>query len=138
MYSHVGLLDTTHSNGKSLQFSTTELRDFSGQDDAQIEGIDNVVNVVPLTLALEHFLHRLLALDGTGNVINILGLDEGFEIILEDFGKVILQLGSSKVFENLLPIRRVLQHVPAPVSHHCCTLGLGRLKNVHRIVPSWA
>jgi hypothetical protein len=41
-------------------------------------------------------------------MVDVLRLDEGFEVVLEDLGEVVLELGASEMPQNLLPIRRVL------------------------------
>lgn len=41
-------------------------------------------------------------------MIDILRLDECLQIVLEDLGEVVLQLRATEVFENLLPVRGIL------------------------------
>ena len=43
------------------------------------------------------------------NLIHILGLDDGFQIILQDFGEVVLELAAPKVGQDLRPVGRVLE-----------------------------
>ena len=38
-----------------------------------------------------------LALDGLGDVVDVLGLDQGLEVVFEDAGEVVLELASSVV-----------------------------------------
>ena len=47
------------------------------------------------------------SLDGFGNLVDELGFDDGLQVVLEDFGEVVLELGSSKMRENLCPVRRI-------------------------------
>ena len=42
-------------------------------------------------------------------MIHVLWFDQGPEVIFQDLGEVILKLGSTKVLENFLPVRRVLR-----------------------------
>ena len=64
------------------------------------------------------------ALDGLGDVVHVLGLDDGVEVVLQDAREVVLQLAAPPVRQHLLPVRRVLR--PAP-GH--------RLFSAYRIVP---
>jgi hypothetical protein len=51
-----------------------------------------VVFVVELELRVEHLGNGELALDCARNVVDILGLDQCLQVILEDFGEIVLQL----------------------------------------------
>jgi hypothetical protein len=42
-------------------------------------------------------------------VVNILGLDESFEIIFKNLGKVVLKFRATKVFQDFCPIGRILE-----------------------------
>ena len=50
----------------------------------------------------------VLALDGSRDLVDVLGLDNGLEVILENLCEVVLQLGTTEVLENLLPVRGVV------------------------------
>lgn len=47
-------------------------------------------------------------LHGLGDLVHVLGLDDGPQVVLQDFGEVVLQLRTSEVGQDLLPVRRVL------------------------------
>lgn len=86
------------------------------------EHVQDLVKIVHLRPGFKQSLDSLVwALDGLGDLINILGLDNGLKIIFQDFGEVIclhlsdcganrrtsphtLQLGTPEVFQDLLPI----------------------------------
>lgn len=59
-------------------------------------------------LAFQHFAHCLTALYRSWNVVNVLRLDDGFQVVFENLCKVVLQLATTEVLENILPIGRVL------------------------------
>jgi len=105
MNSHISVLDTTHSDRKPLQFSSRELIDLTLHNDFQVEGIDNFLHVGQLQLAVQHLSNRLLSLDRTRNVIDVLRLDQRLDVVFENFGEVILKFGSSEVLQDIRPIR---------------------------------
>lgn len=43
-------------------------------------------------------------LDGLGNLVHVLGLDDGLQVILQNLGEIVLQLGASEIGEDFLPI----------------------------------
>lgn len=47
-------------------------------------------------------------LDSFGDLVDILGLDEGLEVILQDLGEEVLQLRAPKVGKDLRPVGGVL------------------------------
>jgi len=47
-------------------------------------------------------------LDGKRNIVNILGLYEGLQIIFQDLREVVLEFRATMIFLNLLPARRAL------------------------------
>ena len=47
-------------------------------------------------------------LDSFGDLVDILGLDEGLEVILQDLGEEVLQLRAPKVGKDLRPVWGVL------------------------------
>ena len=42
-------------------------------------------------------------------MVDVLGLDDGVQVVLQDAREVILQLAASEVRQDLLPVRRALQ-----------------------------
>lgn len=43
--------------------------------------------------------------DGAGNCVDILGLDDGLEVVLNDLGEVVLELRAAEVGDDLSPVR---------------------------------
>lgn len=82
----------------------------------EIQRREDLLLVVPLQLAVEHLLDRLLSLDCPWDVVHVLGLDERLEVVLEHLGEVVLQLRASEVLENVLPVRWLLCRRSALVS----------------------
>lgn len=90
-HSHICRLDARHSDGKTLKLSSRQLTDLAVKNCAQLELVKHVVEVFTLEFRLEHLFDCLLALDGARNVIDILGLDQRLQVILEHLGEVVLQ-----------------------------------------------
>lgn len=58
---------------------------------------------------LEQETNRAIgALDSSWDLIDILGLDNGLEVVLENLGEVVLQFGATEMLENLFPVWRVV------------------------------
>lgn len=70
----------------------------------QFEIIANLLLVISLELGVEHLADSHSSLDGPGNVVHVLRLDKGLQVILENLRKVVLKLRSSEVLENFLPV----------------------------------
>jgi len=60
------------------------------------------------TLLDEEANGSVVALDGSGDLVDVLGLDDGLKVVFENLGEVVLQLGTTEVLENLLPVRGVV------------------------------
>lgn len=50
-----------------------------------------------------------VSFDRAWYVIDVLRFNERLEVVLQDFGEVILKFGSAEVFQDLLPVRWVLE-----------------------------
>jgi hypothetical protein len=108
--SHVGLLHGSQGDGEPLQFSTTQLSNLSVHQVDQFQLICQLLlGTLPLELGLQHLVHRhTLLLDLPRDQIDILRLDDRFDVVLEHFGEEVLQFGTSEVFQNLHPLGRVV------------------------------
>lgn len=108
--SHVGLLNGSEGDSKPLQLSTTQLSNLSVHQVDQLQLLCQLVlGTLPLQLGLQHLVHRHpLLLDLSRDQVDVLRLDDRLDIVLEDLGEEVLQLGSSEMFENLGPFRRVV------------------------------
>ena len=105
---NIGFLDTDSSDGKSLQLTTRELVNLTVHEMAEFEGVQNLVQVAQRGAAFQKALNRpLRATDSLRDLIDILRLDDGLQVILEDLGEVVLELGASEVLDHVVPIRGV-------------------------------
>ena len=91
-HAHIGLLDAGHGDRESLELATGELRHLALQDVEKLKLLAHVLLVIPLELRVEHLADGHLALDRAGYMIDVLRLDEGFQVVFEDLGEVVLQL----------------------------------------------
>ena len=105
---HIGVLYTRHCNSKTLQFSTRQLRDLSLQNFVQFKFVAHQLLVVTLEFGVQHLRDRHFTLYCSWDVVDILRFDQGFQIILENLGEVILKFGATEIFQNFLPVRRIL------------------------------
>ncbi|PWZ00343.1 hypothetical protein BCV70DRAFT_109253 [Testicularia cyperi] len=123
----VGILNARHADGKALQLTTREVLNITVEHLLEVELVDDLLFVVTLELAIEELGDRGLALDGTRNVVDVLRLDESLDVVLEHFGEEILQLGSTEVLEDLLPVGRVIVTTQVGLLLSCENLERGRL-----------
>ena len=66
----------------------------------QVERLEEVVGAAAArVLGLDDLPH--VAAHGLGDVVDVLGLDGGDEVVLEDAGEVVLELGAAEVGEDL-------------------------------------
>lgn len=50
----------------------------------------------------------LRALDGLWNVVHVLRLDDGLDVVLQNLSKVVLELRTPKIGQNVVPARRII------------------------------
>lgn len=50
-----------------------------------------------------------LPLDGLGDVVHVLRLDDGLQVVLQDAREVVLQLRPPEVLQDFLPVGRALE-----------------------------
>lgn len=108
MNSHISSLNRRESNSKSLKLSSTKLGNTSVENLLEVEVFNEEIHVVKLLLSVQHFRNGSLSLDGSRDMVDVLRLDECLEIVLKNFGEVVLEFGSSEVLEDIGPIRRIL------------------------------
>jgi hypothetical protein len=73
--------------------------------------LQHVLQVLPLASPILLYQHLLdIPPDGLGNVVHILGLDDGMQVVLQYSGEVVLQLAASEVCEDFLPVWGILRH----------------------------
>mmetsp|Transcript_34926 Transcript_34926/g.75545 ORF Transcript_34926/g.75545 Transcript_34926/m.75545 type:complete len:324 (+) Transcript_34926:514-1485(+) len=100
----IGVLNRHNANGETLELSTGKIFNGAVEHLHQVQELRDLFQVVALGLGLQDAAHD--ALDRTGDVVNILGLDDRLEVVLENPLEIALQLGATEVGENILPIRR--------------------------------
>jgi len=106
--SHISPLDSSQRDSEPLQLSSRKLGHTSLHDLVEIQVVQQVLHVLELLLSVEHLRDGSLSLDGSRDVVDVLRLDESLEVVLENLGEVVLELGSSEVLEDLGPVGRVL------------------------------
>jgi hypothetical protein len=91
-YEHVdvGLLDAGDGDGEALELTTGELGDGLLEEVREVALDDDVVEHLAVVLAGEDVADG--ALDHLGDGIDVLGLDDGLDVVLEQLGQVVLQL----------------------------------------------
>lgn len=86
----VGLLDANRANGKTLKFTTREQSDVSVHDVVQLQNPGHILSVSKGGTALDKMANALVrATDSLGDLIDILGLDDSLEIVLQELGEVV-------------------------------------------------
>ena len=83
---------------------------FTIQDVIQLEIITHLRLVIKLELAIQHLGVGEVTLDGLWDVVDILRLDEGLEVIFEHLCEIILKLRAPEVLEDFCPVRGVLHN----------------------------
>lgn len=83
--------------------------DVSVHDVVQLENIGNLLRISKRGTTLDKESDSLVGTpDRSGDLVDILRLDNCLEVIFEKLGEVVLKLGTTKVLDNVLPIRRVV------------------------------
>ena len=78
------------------------------QDVVQLEVLADLGLVVPLQLTVEHLSYSEVPLDRSGYMVDILGLDQSFQVVFKNLGEVVLQFGAPEVLEDFLPVGGIL------------------------------
>lgn len=101
---------TGDTDGETLELTTREQRNITIIDMTQLQDIQDLLEVVELLRLVHEELHRLLGTpDGPRKLVNVLRLDHRGQIVLQELCEVILQLGTSEVFDDVLPVWRVVE-----------------------------
>lgn len=86
----IGLLDANRANGKTLKFTTREQSDVSVHDVVQLQNPGHFLSVSKSGTALDKMADAFLwATDSLGDLIDILGLDNSLEVVLQELGEVV-------------------------------------------------
>lgn len=87
---HIGLLNAYEGDGETLQLSTRKQADVSIENVSQFQLINHLIEVVHLSTSFDEFANRpICGLDGFGDLVDILRLDNSLEIVFEDLGEVV-------------------------------------------------
>lgn len=70
--------------------------------------LTHLVLVIEFEFRIQHCCHCLYALDCLGYLIHILRLNQRLQVVLKNFGEVVLKLRSTEVFQDFLPVGRIL------------------------------
>ena len=100
-------LNANHGDCKSLEFSTGELFHFTVPDAKKVQDVADLGLVLFLVLLVQKALDG--ALDGPRNLVHVLRLDHGLQVIFQDFREVILELRAAKVGQDLGPVGRIVK-----------------------------
>ena len=106
----IGLLNASHTDDKSLQFSARQLSNFSFQNVGQVEHLNGLIERITLVTCLQS--RGDAHLGGLGVLrdrVDVLDLNEGFHLVLEHLLEEILQLTTSEEPEDFLPVRRAIE-----------------------------
>ena len=95
---HVCPLNARHCDRESLKLSTRQLRYLAIENVVQFKVVAHLLLVVKFKLGIQHLVYRHVTLDRAWYVIDILGFNQCLDVILQDFGEIILKFGSAEVF----------------------------------------
>jgi hypothetical protein len=105
----IGFLDSNSSDSKTLEFTTREEVNITVHDVVQLEDIGNLFHVTERGSTLNEVSDTLVgAFNSPGDLVHILRLDHGLEVILQKLGEIVLKLGTTEVLDNILPVRDVI------------------------------
>lgn len=108
---HIGFLHTGQSNSETLKLTTRKEINVPVKHLLQLQGLHDLLEplIADLTTLLDEGPDAALSsFDSFRDLIDILGFDDGLEIVLENLGEIVLQFRASEVSENFLPVRRVV------------------------------
>jgi hypothetical protein len=83
------LLNADGTNGETLKLTTGEEVDVTVHDVTKLERLDGRLQISQSVAALKELLDRLGALDGPRDLVDVLGLDNGFQVIFQQLGEVV-------------------------------------------------
>lgn len=104
---HIGLLNNGQTNGETLQFTTRQDIDITLVDLLELENVDNLIEslVADLGSLLQEGSNLALGtLDGARDLIDVLRLDDGLDVVLQYSGEEVLQLATTVITQNFGPI----------------------------------
>lgn len=84
------------------------MRNFALQDLLKFQDTAHFFLIVPLKFGIEHFGHSHFALDHARDLIDVLRFNKSFDVVFKDLSEVILELGTTEVLQNFLPVWGIL------------------------------
>lgn len=105
---------TGDTDSKALELTTRQQGHITLIDMTQLKHIQDLLEVVELLRLVKEGLDRLLrAANGLGELVDILRLHNGGQVVFQKLCEVVLKLGAPEVLDDVLPVRRVVE--PAQV-----------------------
>lgn len=125
----VGLLDTDGTDSETLQLTTRQVGDVTIHDVVELENLGHLLHIVEGGTALNEGADTLLrATDGLGDLVDILGFNDGLEVIFQQLGEVVyvyksayaqgvvlseqdprtLQFRTTEVLDDIFPVGGVI------------------------------
>jgi hypothetical protein len=105
----IGLLDGNGTNGETLKLTTGQKVNVSVHNVVKFENVGDLLGVSKGGSAFDEEPDALVgSLDGSGDLVHVLGLDNSLEVILQKLGEVVLKLRTTEVLDDILPVRRVI------------------------------
>lgn len=103
--------DAGHGDSQTLQLATRALADLTLHQLLKLKHAHQVLpSVLALRLLVEDPLQRgVRHLDAPRDLVNILRLGDGLDVVFEHLGEEILQLATTVVLQNLCPLGRVVE-----------------------------
>ena len=91
----ISFLNADHSTGKSLQFSSGKILHLPPLHFQEIQTRAHLVLPLQLILLVQQCLHGTF--HRLRDLIHVLRLNDGFQVVLKDLGEIILQLAAPEV-----------------------------------------
>ena len=95
-------LHTCRRNGESLKLSSGQLRQLTVAHRLQLHLLDVALHLVTVVTRLEGGLHG--SLHGPRDLVDVLNLRDGLDLLLKHLLEVRLELGPSEVLQDLRPL----------------------------------
>jgi hypothetical protein len=103
---HVGLLHAHDRDAEPLQLATAELRDLPLQDRLEVEASNHFRQDVLSACRFGLQDLRYAALDNFGDLIHVLRLNHGLELVALQLREQVLQLAAAEPRDNIGPVGR--------------------------------
>mmetsp|Transcript_17020 Transcript_17020/g.33266 ORF Transcript_17020/g.33266 Transcript_17020/m.33266 type:complete len:261 (+) Transcript_17020:1206-1988(+) len=105
----IGTLHTDNGDGETLQLTTRKNINVTVKHVVKIKNRGELVHDLLTTVRLGLEEGADLTLGHSADLINPLNLDDGLEVILKNFGEIVLQFTTTVHEEDFLPVRGVIK-----------------------------